>query len=52
VQFTINGFKIATSGGTTFEGGTCSALKSGDKVAVKGLRQSDGSVAATRVTRK
>lgn len=52
VQFTVNGFKIATSGGTTFEGGTCSALKSGDKVVVKGLRQGDGSVAATRVTKK
>lgn len=49
VTFSVNGFSIATSASTTFEGGTCSALKSGTKVNVKGLRQSDGSVAATLV---
>ena len=52
VQFGVNGFSIATSASTTFEGGACSALKSGDKVTVKGTRQADGSVAATRVTKK
>lgn len=49
VSFSVNGFSIATSAATTFEGGACSALKSGTKVNVKGLRQADGSVAATRV---
>jgi hypothetical protein len=52
VQFGVNGFGVVTSASTTFEGGACSALKSGDKVTVKGTRQSDGSVAATRVSRK
>jgi hypothetical protein len=52
VQFGVNGFSIATSASTTIEGGACSALKSGDKVTVKGTRQGDGTVAATRVTRK
>jgi cytoskeletal protein CcmA (bactofilin family) len=52
VQFGVNGFAVATSASTAFEGGGCSALKSGDKVTVKGTRQSDGSVAATRVSRK
>jgi hypothetical protein len=47
VTFSVNGFSIATSASTTFEGGTCAALKGGTKVNVKGLRQSDGSVAAT-----
>jgi hypothetical protein len=51
LQFNVNGFSIATSAATTFEGGACSALKSGDKVRVKGTRNADGSVAATRVTR-
>jgi hypothetical protein len=49
VQFNVNGFSIATSGATTFEGGPCSSLKSGSKVTVKGTRNADGSVAATRV---
>ena len=49
IQFGVNGFSISTSASTTFEGAACSALKSGTKVNVKGLRQADGSVAATRV---
>ena len=53
LQFNVNGFSIATSGTTVFEpAGACTALKSGDKVTVKGTRNADGSVAATRVTRK
>jgi hypothetical protein len=48
VQFAVNGFSISTSASTTFES-ACSSLKSGDKVNVKGTRQADGSVAATRV---
>jgi len=49
VQFGVNGFAVTTSPPTTFEGAACSALKSGDKVTVKGLKQADGSVAATSV---
>jgi hypothetical protein len=49
VKFGVNGFSVTTSASTTFEGAACSALKSGDKVTVKGIRQADGSVAATRV---
>lgn len=52
LQFGVNGFSVTTSASTTFDGGACSALKSGTKVNVKGLRQADGSVAATRVTTK
>lgn len=49
VQFGVNGFPVTTSSATVFEGGACASLKSGDKVTVKGLKQADGSVAATSV---
>ena len=49
LQFNVNGFNVTTSGSTTFEGGACTSLKSGDKVKVNGLKQADGSVAATKV---
>ena len=49
IQFGVNGFSITTSASTTFEGTACSGLKSGTKVNVKGVKQADGSVAATRV---
>ena len=51
VSFKVNGFSITTTSATVFEGGTCLALKSGDKVTVKGTKQADGSVTATRVKR-
>jgi hypothetical protein len=49
VTFGVNGFSIITTASTTFEGAACAALKSGDKITVKGLRQADGTVTATRV---
>ena len=52
IQFGVNGFSIQTSASTTFEGAACSALKSGDKIQVKGTRNADGSVAATRVKKQ
>lgn len=52
VTFSVNGFTIKTSAATTFDGGACAALKSGDKVTVQGTRQADGTVAATKVTQK
>jgi len=51
LTFGVNGFNITTSGSTTFEGTTCTGLKSGDKVKVNGVKQANGSVAATKVTR-
>jgi hypothetical protein len=51
LTFKVNGFNVATTSATVFEGVTCAALKSGDKVTVKGITQADGSVAATRVKR-
>lgn len=51
VSFGVNGFSITTSGSTTFDV-ACTALKNGNKVNVKGTKQADGSVAATRVTAK
>jgi hypothetical protein len=49
MSFGVNGFSVTTSSTTVFEGGACASLKSGDKVTVKGLKQADGSVAATSV---
>jgi Domain of unknown function (DUF5666) len=52
IRFGVNGFSIVTSASTTFEDGTCSSLKNGAKVNVKGTKQGDGSIAATRVKAK
>jgi Domain of unknown function (DUF5666) len=51
VSFGINGYSINTNGLTTFDGLTCTAMKSGDKVKVNGKKQADGSVLATKVTK-
>jgi hypothetical protein len=51
VTFGVNGFNVATTASTTFTP-ACSALKSGNKVKVKGITQADGSVRATSVTRQ
>jgi hypothetical protein len=52
LTFNVNGFPIATSAATTFEGGACASLKSGDTVKVNGTRNADGSVAATKVMKE
>lgn len=52
ISFGVNGFQIATNSTTTFEGGTCASLKSGDTVQVEGTRNADGSVAATSVKKE
>lgn len=49
LTFAINGYSIATGSSTSFQGGTCSALKNGSKVTVDGTKNADGSVAATTV---
>ena len=52
LTFGVNGFSIATNGSTTFDGTACTAFKNGDKVNVKGIKQADGSVLATRLKRQ
>jgi len=52
LTFGVNGFSIATNGSTNFDGTACTAFKSGDKVNVKGIKQADGSVLATRLRKK
>jgi len=53
LSFGVNGYSIVTTSATGFVPTTaCADLKSGTKVEVEGLRQADGSVTATKVTRK
>ena len=51
ISFVVNGYSITTSSSTTFDGGTCASLKPGNKVEVKGTKQSNGTIAATEVKR-
>lgn len=51
LSFVVMGYSVVTDGATTFVGGTCSTLRSGHGVHVKGTRRSDGSVLATEVKR-
>ena len=53
--FGVNGYSIATSAATTYVPAPvsgCGDLKNGMKVEVEGTRQTDGSVLATKVTKK
>lgn len=52
VSFKVNGYQVRTTATTKFESVTCAALKSGDKVEVKGKAQADQSVVAETVTKK
>jgi hypothetical protein len=47
--FTVNGTAVVTNSATRFEDGPCSALQNGNRVEVKGTRQSNGSVLARKV---
>ncbi len=50
LTFGVNGFSVVTNGSTVFGPPlTCSGLKSGTKVLVKGTRQANGSILATSV---
>jgi hypothetical protein len=49
ITFTIGATKVSTNASTAFEDTTCAALANGDRVEVKGTRQADSSVVATRV---
>lgn len=49
VTFTVGTTKVTTSSTTSFRGGTCDALMNLTKVKVAGVKQADGSIAATEV---
>ena len=49
INAVVNGTRFTTNASTSFDGGTCSSFKNGDKVEVKATRQADGSVVATRL---
>lgn len=51
LSFGVNGFQVLTNSATSFVGAECPAIKSGNKVRVKGTRQADGSILAASVTR-
>jgi hypothetical protein len=48
-SFKVNGTLVTTSATTRFKDVQCSSLKAGDSVEVKGIRNADGSISATRV---
>ena len=48
IQFVINSQTIFTDSSTSFEGG-CSTLKAGSHVEVKGTKQSDGRIKASKI---
>jgi hypothetical protein len=52
ITFTVTDSTVTTSGSTRFDDGSCSSLKNGDRVEVKGVRQSPTMVAASRVQKK
>ena len=51
VSFTVSGSTVSTSASTRFDD-ACSSLKNGDRVEVRGIRQTNNVVAASRVEKK
>jgi len=51
VTFTVSGSTVSTSASTRFDD-ACGSLKNGDRVEVKGIRQTNNVVAASRVEKK
>ena len=49
LTFMVNTTKVTTNSATTFRDGICADVKDGARVEVKGTRQADGSILATRV---
>jgi Domain of unknown function (DUF5666) len=49
LTFTVNATTVSTDAATRFKEGTCSQVTNGVRVEVKGVRQSNGSINATRV---
>ena len=52
LSFRVSSTLVKTNGSTQFKDAACASLKAGDSVEVKGARQPDNSVLATRVERK
>jgi hypothetical protein len=52
ITSTVGSTKFTTSASTRFDDAACSAFKAGDKVEVKGSKNADGSIAATRLKKK
>ena len=52
LTFKVNGYSIASNGSTAFPNAACSSFKNGDKVRVKGIRQTDESVDATSMEKQ
>jgi hypothetical protein len=52
LSFRLGTFNVTTNASTMFDGISCSALKNGDAVEMKGTRQSNGSVLATRMKKQ
>ena len=52
ISFTVSGSPVATNRDTDFHDGACSTLKNGDRVEVKGTRQTNGTVLASKVEKK
>lgn len=50
-RLTVQTVRVATTATTAFNGITCAAIANGTVVQVKGTRQTDGSVIATRVSK-
>ena len=48
----VGSTKVTTSQATRFDDAACTAFKAGDKVEVDGVKQADGSIAATRLRKK
>jgi len=51
IKFTVAGNPVSTSATTRFDDG-CTGLKNGDSIEVRGSKQTNGTVAATRVRRR
>jgi hypothetical protein len=52
LSFSVNATMVRTSAATQFKDTTCGALAAGTSVEVKGTRQADASVLASRIERK
>src|SRR5262249_50193169 len=52
LSFRVGATTVRTNASTRFEDTTCAALKAGDRVEVKGVKQADASILATRVERE
>jgi hypothetical protein len=52
LTFNVGSVKVQTNAATTFDDTSCSALANGTEVEVKGARQADASILATRVEKE